>query len=84
MDLKKASVEQLKAELAEREKLGPPRPRMQPDFSKLETFIKEGVQQVAHEGCSPKDFNQYVFELAMEAFYGREIWDWYNKANEGE
>lgn len=88
MSLKNVSDAQLKAELEERERKkqagAMPKPLAKPDFSKLEKMITEGVKQVAEEGYAPKDFDHYAFEEAMEAVYGRKIWDWYNKANRGE
>ena len=88
MDLKRVSDDALKAELEERErkkKAGAvPKPLAKPDWSVLEKMITEGVKQVAEEGYAPKDFSHYAYEAAMEAVYGRKIWDWYNKANQGE
>lgn len=51
-----------------------------PDFQVLEKLTKEGLESIeTNDGHPGKDFEHYVFEAAMEAFYGPDIWFWWNK-----
>lgn len=72
----------LEAEIArrknEQEDAARPRPLVQPELSRLERYLAEGIEAVASHKRLPKDFDNFVYELAMEAFYGRDIWKWWN------
>lgn len=50
-----------------------------PNLHKLEKLIEEGLTNLeTNDGYPGKDFDHYVFEAAMEAFYGPDIWSWWN------
>lgn len=82
-DLKKVSDEDLERELErrKREKAGnsAPKPLSNPDFSKLITFVVSGIEEAVKERRKDSDFEHYVYEVVMEAIYGKDFWDWWNK-----
>ena len=49
-----------------------------PDFTALRECVTEGVNEFAETGDEDDDFEHYVYEAAMEALYGKDIWKWYN------
>jgi hypothetical protein len=55
-----------------------------PDFGPLLKMMAENMESIAKDGHALKDFDHYVFEVALNAVYGPKIWDWYNKHNRGE
>lgn len=59
----------------------PPTPKPDPDFTHTVALIKSNVEKVAVDGMAYKDFRHYVFEVAMEAVYGPDIWKWWNATN---
>lgn len=79
--LEKYTDEELRAEMdrREKEKDKKPEPKEEIDWSKLIECVKEGVTILDEEGYEQNDFEHYVFEAAMTAVYGDEIWDWWNK-----
>lgn len=77
--------EELAAELARREAENDVRPQAipVPDWSPLVQYLEEGMDKVETEGEVPKDFEQYIYETALEALYGPNVWDWWNKHKSG-
>lgn len=76
--------EALEEELAQREKDREEKQRQPIDRSKVDwTDVYEtvvyGVTKLIDEGCEPKDHEHYIYEAAMEAVYGKDVWSWYNK-----
>jgi len=55
-----------------------PTPLQNPDLSGLAEFVKSGVAEVAKGKGGFKDFDHLIFESALEAVYGPEIWTWWN------
>ncbi|MFA6094138.1 MAG: hypothetical protein WC986_14465 [Elusimicrobiota bacterium] len=82
MNLEQISDEQLKAELERREMAAKvatmPKPLAKPDYSKLEEVLSTGIIKIMQANKAPEDFKQYIFEAAMEARYGTNVWTWYN------
>lgn len=76
------SIEDLEKIIAEKKKvLTTVPPKLEtPDLEKLERIIEEHMQTVAdgsyHEDDDDK---QFIFEEAIQAYYGKAIWTWYNK-----
>lgn len=72
--------EELEAEMdrreAEREAAKRPKPIENPDFSILLDNCAEYIKQLSANGYYDDDLKDYVFEAAVEAIYGRDIWDW--------
>jgi hypothetical protein len=50
-----------------------------PDWSKVEEMLVKHVRRLFEDGYGTKDVKQYVFEAAMEAVYGEDIWKTYNR-----
>jgi hypothetical protein len=62
-----------------------------PDFTELKRICDEYIQEVAEgeyadaEGeCVLADLCHYIFEAAIEALYGEEIWDFINDEGDDE
>jgi hypothetical protein len=81
MNLDKATVQELKEELAKREAPSPkaPMPLEKPNWDALRLMIIEGVAEtVENGGHEDDDFAHYVYEAAMEAVYGKDFFIWFN------
>ena len=76
------SENELKEELERREKekkiSQTPKPVANVDWSHLHNLLIEEVENRA-DGNHTKDFEHWVFETALEAVFGKSIWDWWNK-----
>lgn len=70
--------DELQAEL-ERRKVVIKDPLENPDFSSLRDAVLEGVvKAIQGDGFDGDDFPHTVFEAALEAVYGPDVWDWFN------
>ena len=50
-----------------------------PDFSKVVQYVTTAHAYAADDDWrEPKDFEHYVYELVMEAIYGKDYWGWLN------
>lgn len=49
-----------------------------PRIEQLQEIVKEHIEYLSETGRLPKDGEHWVFEAAVEAFYGGDIWVWYN------
>jgi len=84
MPLKQYDTEELLAEIKRRELAKRlPSQISTPNFKPLEGVIKDYIAEVAVE---PKaDFSdavQHIFESAVEAMYGKDIWEWLDTVQE--
>ncbi len=70
------SVQELEAELDRRQL---PQPLSQPDTRELKALV---IRHVAGERI--KDCNHYIYEAAVEAIYGRDIWDFLRDRKTGK
>jgi len=80
MDLKQCTTEELQGELARRveaEKAPMPEVLFNPDYTNLTSLCKEYLRQVA-KNQDTSDLQHYIFEAAIEAAYGRNVWKWIN------
>lgn len=72
--------EELEAEMERRrkakEEAARPKPVDNPDFGILLDQCAEYIKQLSASGYYDEDLKDYVFEAAVEAIYGRNIWDW--------
>jgi len=48
------------------------------DFSKVRKACETHIQELMN-GEVDTDAEHYIYETAMEAFYGKDVWDWVNK-----
>jgi hypothetical protein len=59
----------------------PPVMKDNPDFNSLKKTCQNLIDDVRSEGCYDEDFHQYVFEAAMEACFGKDVWHWLRENN---
>lgn len=87
MNLSKVSIEKLQAEIDSRKTPKQPKPKPLPyeerNYATLNELCEEYVNQVDAIGCVEDGMNGYIFESAIEAVFGRDVWDWINKFNKG-
>jgi Fe-S cluster assembly iron-binding protein IscA len=82
MDIKVASMEELKNEIRQREKelkeINKPKFIEDYDCSKLIETCKEYIDQINNRDyvTEDNDIRLFVFEDAMNCFYGKNIWEW--------
>jgi len=80
MTLDKYSDDELAKEIKRREeeeKIGLPTPCLRPDFSKVIAGCEKHIQEL-QEGKVDRDTDHYIYEDAMQAIYGIDVWDWVN------
>lgn len=85
MELSEYSAEELQSELKRRNEFveSPvqeplPQPMNNPSYDLLHTMCVDYVKSVAEDKVDD-DHSHYIFEAAIEAVYGKDIWDWINK-----
>jgi hypothetical protein len=79
--------EELEAEVERRKLLARKAPIriVTPDFSTLITTVDEfitGLEEDVENYREDDDTEHYIYEAAVEALYGKEIWGWLNKIAE--
>jgi hypothetical protein len=50
-----------------------------PDIARLQKVVMEYMRQVVSDDSVDEDLSHYIFEEAMMAFYGRDVWKYINK-----
>lgn len=82
-DLKAYDTEQLQLELERRaresEEKAQPKPLENPDWSTVLTYCIGYTTDLATRGFADSDDKQYIFEAAMEAVFGENVWAWVNE-----
>lgn len=80
MPLENYSIEQLEKELEKRkhEKNKKPEMLINLDFSFLVKVCQEYIDNT-HENYYEEDLQHYIFEEAMKACYGKDIFNWINE-----
>ncbi len=78
MSLKKFSTKDLKYELKRRENLGDKPQQLDiPKLSNLKDILSEYIDDIFNNKYNPdSDDVNYIFEEAMKAFYGNDIFEW--------
>lgn len=56
-----------------------PVPLDNPNFDNLIVLLIAEFNHVAREKCVTKDFEHHVFEEALEAVFGNDVWTWWNE-----
>ena len=83
MDLRQCDIEDLIAELErrekEREEKERPKPVANPDWSHVQQLCEENIEHLAAHGYEPKDMDHYIYEAAIEAVFGKNVWVWINE-----
>ena len=82
-NLKAFDTEQLEAELERRreeeEARNKPQPLADPNWFYVEKMCTSYVEELSIGQRPHGDSKHYIFEAAMEAVFGREVWGWINK-----
>lgn len=81
-DLRSASIEQLRAELARRESEeaeAPPSPLANPDWKQVHATVCEGIARQWIDRYRDDDLRAYVYETAVEAVFGKGIFEKLNR-----
>ena len=78
--LNKYSDDEIQKELERRKKRKSEKPveLASPDFTALRKCCQEYIDGFAKDGYAPKDQNQWIFEAAMEAVFGKDVWVYIN------
>ena len=78
MNIKKYTAEELQKELNRRENMAAPQPVEEPDLTKLKEAAAEYIEAVVDGTSVDSDLGHYIYEAAMEAIYGDEVFTWIN------
>ncbi|GAF82905.1 unnamed protein product [marine sediment metagenome] len=80
--LKDVSTDELQAELDQRQRLeeeqAKPKAIASPDFRHLKKTCQHYVDALAGEEFTNGDWKQYIYEAAIVAIFGKDVWDWIN------
>ena len=77
LDLSDYSTDDLELELERRTKESAPKMRKWPDYADLQHSCQAYIDAIATGTYHEDDDDQhYIFEAALEALYGKDIWDW--------
>ena len=80
--LKSFTDEELQAEIERRkEEKALPKPKAveNPDFSMVVDYCKSYIDDLYNKGWVDDDMEYYVFEAAIQAVFGKDIFDWIKK-----
>lgn len=72
----KAELQRRKKEKEEAEK---PKLLEKPDLIQLISTCQGYIDEADKEGRVDEDMTQYIFEAAMQALYGKDVFKWINK-----
>jgi hypothetical protein len=67
------------ADLAGPPPIPKPLPREEVDLARLKADCQAYLQEVASSGGEDSNLPHYIFECAMETFYGNDIFSWVNR-----
>ena len=79
--LETAKTEDLEAELARRKQvalLPIPTRLATPDLLTLEDLCFRYLDDIAKGGYVDDDYDEYIYEAALEAIYGKDVFKWIN------
>jgi len=83
-NLEGVSVEEMRAVIEKREQdeklaaMAVPTPLQNPDFAPLVQLCKGYIEDLNEFGVADEDYNGWMFESAMSAVFGPNIWEWIN------
>lgn len=75
--LYEASIEELEDELRIRH-LPPPKMVEHPDLSVVKKHCEGHMDNLEHDRRPEESFSHYLYEAVMEAYYGKDVWEWIN------
>lgn len=85
LDATKMTIEELRALLQEREERereeSRPKPLANPDFSAVIKLCQALIDELAEADscCDMSDNDHYIYEAAMQAVFGKDVWLWINE-----
>lgn len=83
ISLLKNEIDRLEAERKrlqdERELATMPKPVENPDWTEVKKMCQEVISQLAKDGWYDEDLKHYIYESAMEAVFGKDVFTWMNK-----
>lgn len=63
--------------------LNKPQPLQNPDFSELITLCQYHLNSIEKNGPNDdSDKEHYIYETALEAVFGQDVWQWINRLPE--
>jgi hypothetical protein len=79
MNINDISTEQLKQELDRRlaPRVSRPKQKLEVDFERFRNLLESYVNKWSTLGLQDDD-EHFIFEEVVEAFYGKDFWQWYN------
>ena len=77
MKLKDYKIEELENELERRRRVKP-KQLDHYDTEKLKNICEDHIKSL-YSGERFKDPEDYIYKIAIETFYGPDIWDWINQ-----
>lgn len=84
-NLKTLTDEQLEQELAARKaakaEQEKPRPLPNPNFQRLQESCVACIEKIEKEGDPEGDCKHWIYESALEAVFGKDVWKWINSKN---
>ena len=78
-----AEIDRLQTELEKRRQAQfwetMPKPVENPDWTEVKKMCQEVISQLAKDGWRDEDLKHYIYESAMEAVFGKDVFTWMNK-----
>lgn len=85
MDIKQLSTSELERELAARKAKdqaeAKPKPLPNPDFKALQDTCVAAINKIESEGDPEGDCKHWIYESAMTAVFGKDVWTWIRTKN---
>lgn len=82
-NLSQLTDEQLQQELQKRmekkKQKEKPKQLENPDFSRLREYCQEYIDHLDKNGYEDDDIQHYIYEEALQAIFGRDVFGWINK-----
>jgi hypothetical protein len=70
---------ELEAELLRRKNAAVPQPLIILDSSSIKEMCVDYIKTIQKEGREPKDFKEYLYEEALKAVFGDDVFEWINE-----
>jgi|WetSurSiteA1Bulk_404760.scaffolds.fasta_scaffold00586_20 hypothetical protein len=77
--LEEATAEELEKRLEELKNVAPPKMLDNPELDRLKTECQIYIDTLAKGNKPDRDSKQYIYESAMTAFFGKDIFKWINR-----
>jgi len=50
-----------------------------PDYTNLKKICQDYIDSIANNEYVDDDFDHYIYETAIETFFGKEVWQFINR-----